>query len=189
MGTYGRQIYAARQAKELLRGLRHLAVSRTHVAPDRSAHSAARHRFLAHVADHAHLPEPTAASIKLEARNTFGFRNRTNQRLRSRCATTWRSRREAHPHHIRRPEHAAAILQLATWEDISLGGWIQTSSPGLFTLPTNAAIVDAIFSSERTFVSSSTESRAEELPSIAMQRYGSRVIRSLLATATAGAPE
>jgi transposase len=36
--------------------------------------------------------------IKLEARNAFGFRNRENQRLRSRCATTRRSRREAHPH-------------------------------------------------------------------------------------------
>ncbi|WP_434481866.1 transposase [Streptomyces sp. NBC_01340] len=35
---------------------------------------------------------------KLEARNAFGFRNRKNQRLRSRCATTRRSRREAHPH-------------------------------------------------------------------------------------------
>ena len=30
--------------------------------------------------------------IKLEARNAFGFRNRANQRLRSRCATTRRSR-------------------------------------------------------------------------------------------------
>jgi transposase len=97
--------------------------------PDRSAISAARHRFFAHVADHAHahLPElvtlaetveqwwdgienylttriADAASegnnrlIKLEARNAFGFRNRENQRLRSRCATTRRSRREAHPH-------------------------------------------------------------------------------------------
>jgi transposase len=127
MGTYGRQIYAAWQAKELLRDLLRLAVSRTHVTPDRSAISAARHRFLTHVADHAHLPElvtlaetveqwwdgietylttgiTNAASegnnrlIKLEARNAFGFRNRANQRLRSRCATTRRSRREAHPH-------------------------------------------------------------------------------------------
>jgi transposase len=35
--------------------------------------------------------------IKLEARNAFGFRNRTNQRLRSRCATTRRARRETRP--------------------------------------------------------------------------------------------
>jgi transposase len=127
MGTYGRQIYAAWQAKELLRDLLSLAVSRTHLSPDHSAISAARHRFFAHVADHAHLPElvtlaetveqwwdgietylatgiTNAASegnnrlIKLEARNAFGFRNRENQRLRSRCATTRRSRREAHPH-------------------------------------------------------------------------------------------
>jgi transposase len=82
--------------------------------------------YPAYVADHAHLPElvtlaetveqwwdgietylttgiTNAASegnnrlIKLEARNAFGFRNRENQRLRSRCATTRRSRREAHP--------------------------------------------------------------------------------------------
>nr|WP_255342357.1 transposase [Nocardiopsis sp. CNT312] len=87
----------------------------------------ALHRFYAHVADHAHLPESVtlaetveawwegieaylvtgitnAASegnnrlIKLEARNAFGFRNRANQRLRSRCATTRRARREANPH-------------------------------------------------------------------------------------------
>ncbi|WP_205719186.1 transposase [Actinomadura geliboluensis] len=32
--------------------------------------------------------------IKLEARNAFGFRNRHNQRLRSRCATTRRARRQ-----------------------------------------------------------------------------------------------
>ncbi|MFI6063452.1 transposase [Streptomyces sp. NPDC051286] len=57
MGTYGKQIYAAWQAKELLRDLLAPAVSRSHVTPDRSAVSAARHRFLAHVADHAHLPE------------------------------------------------------------------------------------------------------------------------------------
>jgi transposase len=127
MGTYGKQIYAAWQGKELLRDLLGLAVTRRHVTPDRSAISAARHRFFAHVADHAHLPElvtlaetveqwwdgietylttgiTNAASegnnrlIKLEARNAFGFRNRANQRLRSRCATTRRSRREAHPH-------------------------------------------------------------------------------------------
>jgi len=127
MGTYGRQIHAAWQAKELLRDLLALAVHRAHVRPDRSTISAARYRFHAHVANHAHLPEivvlaetveqwwdgmetylttgiTNAASegnnrlIKLEARNAFGFRNRENQRLRSRCATTRRSRREAHPH-------------------------------------------------------------------------------------------
>ncbi|WP_415923839.1 transposase [Streptomyces scabiei] len=110
-----------------MRDLLRLAVSRTHVTPDLSAISAARHRFFAHVADHAHLPElvtlaetveqwrdgigtylttgiTNAASegnnllVKLEARNAFGFRNRANQRLRSRCATTRRSRRGTHPH-------------------------------------------------------------------------------------------
>ncbi|ELP66064.1 transposase [Streptomyces turgidiscabies Car8] len=38
-----------------------------------------------------------AGDARFEARNAFGFRNRANQRLRSRCAITWRSRREAHP--------------------------------------------------------------------------------------------
>ncbi|MEU9186160.1 ISL3 family transposase [Streptomyces sp. NPDC048484] len=127
MGTYGRQIHAGWQAKELLRDLLRPASKHTHVLPDRSAISAARHRLNAHIADHAHLPElvtlaetvdawwdgikayittgiTNAASegnnrlIKLEARNAFGFRNRANQRLRSRCATTRRARREQHPH-------------------------------------------------------------------------------------------
>ncbi|MBP5897871.1 hypothetical protein F3K38_07080 [Streptomyces sp. LBUM 1488] len=41
-----------------------------------------------------------AGDARFEARNAFGFRNRrANQRLRSRCATTRRSRREAHPHY------------------------------------------------------------------------------------------
>ncbi|WP_184491522.1 transposase [Streptomyces sp. I6] len=96
-------------------------------APDRSTISAARHRFLAHIADHAHLPKPLTLAetaerwwdgietypttgisnaapegdnhlIELGARNAFGPRNRENQRPRSRCATTRQSRREAHPH-------------------------------------------------------------------------------------------
>ncbi|WP_173264610.1 transposase [Streptomyces pacificus] len=57
LGTYGRQIHAAWKAKELLRDLLGLAVSRTYVTPDRSTISVARHRFFAHVADHAYLPE------------------------------------------------------------------------------------------------------------------------------------
>jgi len=97
--------------------------------PDREAISAARYRFFAHVADHAHLPElvtlaetveqwwdgihayvttgiTNAASegnnrvIKLEARKAYGFRNRANQRLRSRCATTRRSRGVLTPHQV-----------------------------------------------------------------------------------------
>jgi transposase len=126
MGTFGKQILAGWKAKELLRDLLHLAAKHTHTRPDREKISAALHRFNAHIADHAHLPElvtlaetvahwwdgihayittgiTNAASegnnrlIKLEARNAFGFRNRENQRLRSRCATTRRSRREALP--------------------------------------------------------------------------------------------
>lgn len=127
MGTYGKQIYEAWQAKELLRELLHLAAKHAHTGPDRSAISAARYRFQAFCADRPHLPElvtlaetvdqwwdgieayvltgiTNAASegnnrlIKLEARNAFGFRNRANQRLRSRCATTRRVRREKDPH-------------------------------------------------------------------------------------------
>jgi transposase len=126
MGTYGRQILAGWQAKELLRDLLHLAAKHTHTAPGHSAISTARYRFQAHCADHAHLPElatlaetvdqwwdgieayvltgiTNAASegnnrvIKLDARCAFGYRNRANQRLRSRCATTRRSRREGVP--------------------------------------------------------------------------------------------
>jgi len=84
--TCGRQIYTAWQGKELLRDLLGLIVTRRHVTPDHSAISAARHRF------------GSNRLIKLEASNAFGFRNRANQRLRSRCATTRRNRREAHPH-------------------------------------------------------------------------------------------
>jgi transposase len=126
MGTRGRHILAAWKAKELLRDLLRLTVSRARHAPSRSAISNARHAFGAWCADHAFLPElfslaetvdqwwdgieayiwtgiSNAASegnnrlIKLEARNAFGFRNRENQRLRSRCATTRRARREGLP--------------------------------------------------------------------------------------------
>ncbi|WP_346173463.1 ISL3 family transposase [Streptomyces cuspidosporus] len=68
MGTNGRQIHAAWQAKELLRGLLGLAISRTHPTPDHSAMSAARHRFLSHVADHAHLPELLTLAETVEQR-------------------------------------------------------------------------------------------------------------------------
>ncbi|MFJ3143651.1 transposase [Streptomyces halstedii] len=116
-----------------------LAVTRRNVTPDRSAISAARHRFFARVTDHAHPPELVTLAetveqwwdgietylttgitndasegdnrlIKLEARNAFGFRNRANQRLRSRRATTRRSRREAHAQQIRRPPIARPSL-------------------------------------------------------------------------------
>jgi transposase len=126
MGTYGRQILAGWQAKELLRDVLHLAAKHSHTAPTRSAISAARYRFQTHCADHAFLPElatlaetvdqwwdgieayvltgiTNAASegnnrvIKLDARCAFGYRNRANQRLRSRSATTRRVRREGVP--------------------------------------------------------------------------------------------
>jgi transposase len=130
MGTFGKQVLAAWQAKELLRDLLRLTFKHAHTLPDREAVSAARYRFCAHVADHAHLPElvtlaetveqwwdgihayittgiTNAASegnnrvIKLEARKAYGFRNRANQRLRSRCATTRRTRGCLTPHQVR----------------------------------------------------------------------------------------
>lgn len=126
MGTRGRHIKAGWKAKELLRDLLRLTFKHAGHTPSRSAVSAARYRFQAWCADHDFLPEllslaetidqwwnqieayiwtgiTNAASegnnrlIKLEARNAFGFRNRENQRLRSRCATTRRARRETLP--------------------------------------------------------------------------------------------
>ncbi|MFE7392219.1 transposase [Streptomyces sp. NPDC057582] len=63
-----------------------------------STFRAAIHRALPHatvVVDCFHLVR------HLEARNAFGFRKRERQRLHR--ATTRRSRREAHPYHIRGP--------------------------------------------------------------------------------------
>jgi len=129
MGTYGKQIYQAWQAKELLRDLLRLTFKHAHTTPDRAAISAARYRFQSFCADRPHLPELTtlaetvdqwwdgieayvitgisnAASegnnrvIKLDARNAFGYRNRVNQRLRSRCATTRRSRGALMAHQV-----------------------------------------------------------------------------------------
>jgi transposase len=126
MGTYGKQIRAAWRAKELLRDLLRLTYKHAHTTPDHSAISAARFRFQNSCATHAYLPElvtlaetvdewwdgieayittgiTNAASegnnrlIKLDARNAFGYRNRVNQRLRSRCATTRCARREGVP--------------------------------------------------------------------------------------------
>lgn len=126
MGTRGRHIHAGWTAKELLRDLLRLTFKHAGHAPSRSKISNARHRLQAWCADHAFLPElvslaetidtwwneveayiltgiTNAASeghnrlIKLEARNAFGFRNRHNQRLRSRCATTRRTRRQQVP--------------------------------------------------------------------------------------------
>jgi transposase len=130
MGTFGKQIYQAWQAKELLRDLLRLTFKHAHTFPDRSAISAARYRFQSFCADRRHLPElvtlaetvdqwwdgieayvttgiTNAASegnnrvIKLEARKAYGFRNRANQRLRSLCATTRRSRGVLTPHQVR----------------------------------------------------------------------------------------
>ena len=125
MGTYGRWILKGWQAKEKLRSLLRLAAKHAHTGPDRHAISHARYEFMTCCLD-SRQPElislaqtiedwwdgieayiltgiTNAASegnnrlIKLEARNAFGFRNPANQRLRSRCATTRRARREALP--------------------------------------------------------------------------------------------
>jgi transposase len=121
-GTYGKQILAGWKAKEKLRRL--LALARTSAVRSQITHRL--HDFLAWCAEHAHLPELAALAesiqawwkeieafiatgisnakheglnrvIKLEARQAYGFRNPTNQRLRSRCATTRASRNRALP--------------------------------------------------------------------------------------------
>lgn len=51
-----------------------------------------------HYGRRARKGDAVYAVRRLLRRNAFGFRNRANQHLRSRCATTRRSRREAHPH-------------------------------------------------------------------------------------------
>ena len=125
VGTYGRWILKGWHAKEKLRTLLRLTAKHAHTGPDRHAISNARYEFMTHCLD-SRQPElislaqtiddwwdgieayiltgiTNAASegnnrlIKLEARNAFGFRNPVNQRLRSRCATTRRARRDALP--------------------------------------------------------------------------------------------
>jgi transposase len=121
LGAAGEEILAAWIAKEELRCL--LALARSRPVRTRIAHRL--HRFYTWCADteiaelhrlaatiEAWWPQieaflqtgiTNAASeginrlIKLEARNAFGFRNPTNQRLRSRCATTRRARRQLQP--------------------------------------------------------------------------------------------
>jgi len=112
----GQTILAAWIAKEELRAV--LALARTH--PDRTVIAHRLTRFYLWCAD-AGIPElerlastastwwpcigaflltglTNAASeghnriVKLDARNAFGYRNPTNQRLRTRCATTRRAR-------------------------------------------------------------------------------------------------
>jgi len=122
-GQIGQTLLTAWIAKESLRNL--LALART--GPSRHRVGLARWKFLTWCAD-SDIPEvrtrattvdrwwPEIASfidtghsnaksegvnrvIKLVARNAFGFRNATNQRLRTRCVTTRRARG-----HIRRDE-------------------------------------------------------------------------------------
>lgn len=120
MGTYGRWILKGWHAKEKLRTLLRLTPKHSHTHPDRHAISGARYDFMTHCLDsrqpelvtlaqtiedwwdgignYLHTGITNAASegnnriIKLEARNAYGFRNPTNQRLRSRTATTRQAR-------------------------------------------------------------------------------------------------
>jgi transposase len=122
IGTYGKQILVAWKAKEKLRAL--LALARTHPARTQISHRL--HQFFDWCAEHSYLPElvtlaetvqawwpqieafihtgaTNAASegtnrvIKLDARNAYGYRNPNNQRRRSRCATTRKTRDRAVP--------------------------------------------------------------------------------------------
>jgi transposase len=116
LGEIGPPILAAWLAKEELRHL--LALART--SPDRHRISQRLFRFYSVCADsgipeigrlattvqtwwpqieaflHTGITNATSEGInrvvKLEARNAYGFRNPTNQRLRTRCATTRRGR-------------------------------------------------------------------------------------------------
>ncbi|HEV8560637.1 MAG TPA: ISL3 family transposase [Actinophytocola sp.] len=116
LGEIGPPILAAWLAKEELRHL--LALARTH--PDRHQISQRLFRFYSICADggvpevqrlattvqtwwpqieaflHTGITNATSEGInrivKLEARTAYGFRNPTNQRLRTRCATTRRAR-------------------------------------------------------------------------------------------------
>ncbi len=126
IGTYGRQIYEAWQAKELLRDLLRLTFKHSRVTPDRAAISQARYAFQAFCANHAYLPElvtlaetvdkwwdgieayittgitnaateGTNRLIKLDGRQAAGYRNPANQRLRARAASTRKNRRPAIP--------------------------------------------------------------------------------------------
>jgi len=121
LGEIGPPILAAWLAKEELRHL--LALARTH--PTRHQISQRLWRFYAVCADSGvpeierlattvqtwwpqieafiHTGITNAASeginrvVKLEARTAYGFRNPTNQRLRTRCATTRRGRGHLNP--------------------------------------------------------------------------------------------
>ncbi|MGX4688770.1 transposase [Streptomyces sp. JNUCC 63] len=115
-GRIGQTLLTARIAKESLHNL--LALART--SADRHQLGHARFKFLTRCAD-AGIPEVRRLAatvdrwwdeiaafldtghnnaksegvnrvIKLTARNAFGFRNATNQRLRTRCVTTRRAR-------------------------------------------------------------------------------------------------
>lgn len=121
LGPAGQEILTAWIAKEELRRL--LALARTH--PTRTQISDRLYRFYTWCADtnipelrrlattietwwpqieaflHTGITNATSEGvnrvIKLEARNAYGFRNPTNQRLRSRCATTRSTRRQTKP--------------------------------------------------------------------------------------------
>jgi transposase len=141
MGTYGRQIYQAWQAKELLRAMLRLTFKHSRVTPDRSAIGQARYAFQAFCADRPFLPELVCLAetvdkwwdgieayiltgitnagsegvnrlIKLDARCAAGYRNPANQRLRARAATTRKARRPAVPtRRNRRTARAAAVTE------------------------------------------------------------------------------
>lgn len=121
LGPGGQEILAAWIVKEELRRL--LALARTH--PTRTQISGQLYRFYTWCAEtdipelhrlattiqtwwpqieaflHTGITNATSEGvnrvIKLETRNAYGFPNPTNQRLRSRCATTRRAQRHTKP--------------------------------------------------------------------------------------------
>jgi transposase len=151
LGQAGEQILAAWIAKEELRAL--LALARTSTSRHQISHRL--WTFYQWCAD-TDIPElhrlagtvqtwwpqieafiltgvTNAASeginrlIKLEARNAFGFRNPTNQRLRSRCASIRAARRQAKPGYLRRPAEQRLVLQ-PDFVILAGGSRLQTSA-------------------------------------------------------------
>ena len=76
--------------------------------------------------------------IKLEARNAFGFRNPTNQRLRSRCASIRAFWRRTKPGQLRRPTYrgSVAVRCCAGFRPgATFRSWLPSVSRGYWSFP------------------------------------------------------
>lgn len=89
------------EVPHLVRGLRH---PRSPPARHHRRPPAARDRRFINTGHSNAKSEGISLVIKLVARNTFGFRNAENQRLRTRCVTTRGARGHLHTAHFEDPE-------------------------------------------------------------------------------------